>query len=81
MNCAQRTRDLRIEYDSDDDVLKIQGVRYAGELFRTFSLTPPNADEVFRIVNRTADGVVTIETVRSARLRHQFDLARAGRLA
>jgi hypothetical protein len=50
---------LRFEYDPFADVLTIEGVKYAGEVFRGLGLTPPG--KWVRIVDRR-DGVVTLTT-------------------
>ena len=69
---------LRIEYDFIGDVLTIEGVRYSGDLFRSFGLTPTREGFLYTIINRQ-DGVVTIQQVQDVELYRRFDLlARAG---
>ena len=49
---------LQVSYDAAQDVLTVEGHRYAGEFFRNFATLP--LDRPMRIVNRQ-DGVVTVE--------------------
>lgn len=51
---------LNIEYDSDRDLLKIDGMIYAGTLFRALSLAEPGT--WLRIVSR-GNGVLTVRQV------------------
>lgn len=51
------TATLIYEYDEQRDVLTVEGVQYAGELFRSFGMLPPGT--VLRIDKRE-DGVLTV---------------------
>lgn len=64
---------LRVEYDEAQDVLKVEGVRYSGSLFRHFDLAPSAPDILFRIVNRNPDGVVILQTVHDSNLVKHFE--------
>lgn len=53
--------DLLIDYDRESDVVRVNGVPYAGDLFRAFGLSPPGT--WLRIEGRRADGALTVFTV------------------
>jgi hypothetical protein len=50
-------RSLAIAYDATTDVVTIEGIRYAGELFRGIGIGP--TERWFKIVKRE-DGLVTL---------------------
>jgi phage baseplate assembly protein gpV len=49
---------LEISYDQAADVLTVEGVRYAGELFRTLAF--PNTSRLYRFL-RAADDVTVVD--------------------
>lgn len=51
---------MKIAYDSDRDVLEIEGTKYSGELFRALGFAPIGT--VLEIVSRE-NGTVTMRTV------------------
>lgn len=53
---------LKIDYDQRNDTVTIEGVTYAGIVFRELGKFMP-LGQLFRLVNRE-DGVVTIERVK-----------------
>ena len=53
---------LRIEYDESIDLLKVDGIRYAGTLFRGFCNLPIGT--LMRIEKRE-DGVITVRSYAS----------------
>ena len=59
-------RIVRLDYDPWKDILTVEGIRYSGELMRSVALAPPG--EAFQIVQRHADGCLTVENV-TAQLR------------
>lgn len=67
--------DLLIDYDRSTDIVRINGVQYAGELFRALGFGSPGT--WLRIEERRADGVMTVFTV-CALVQRTFD-AIAGR--
>jgi hypothetical protein len=52
---------LSISYDAANDILTVDGFKFAGELMRMFTITP--CGTMFRIIERK-DGTVTISTER-----------------
>lgn len=52
---------LSVSFDPWSDVLTVEGIRYAGELFRALAVLPVGT--TVRIVDRQG-GVLTLETVR-----------------
>ena len=54
------TKGLAYQYDQDTDVLTVEGLKYAGALFREFGVAPIGT--TLRIVERK-DGVVTVQRV------------------
>lgn len=52
---------MKIEYDTQTDVLTIEGVKYAGDVFRNLGIAPLGA--IFRLVNRREDGVITLSVL------------------
>lgn len=52
---------LQIEYDHATDTVRINGVAYAGVLFRAMQISPPGT--WLRIEARRADGVLTVHSV------------------
>lgn len=59
LHVARDRLPLSISYDRTSDVLMIDGVRYAGDLFRTMGIGPTGRPI---IVTRKEDGVVTLFT-------------------
>ena len=53
---------IRFWYDPVEDVLTIEGVKYSGELFRTFGVCHPGT--AFRVEERRQDGVLVLTTLR-----------------
>ena len=49
---------LAIDYDEGRDIVTIEGVRYCGELFRSFGIAPTGT--LLRIMARD-DGVITLQ--------------------
>ncbi len=52
---------LNFDYDSERDVLTIEGVKYAGEYFRFLGHSPAPG-VIFKIVERK-DGVISVAAV------------------
>lgn len=52
---------LSVSYDAANDILTVDGFKFAGELLRTFTVTP--CGTMFRIVERK-DGVITVSLER-----------------
>lgn len=52
---------LKIEHDQEKDTVTIEGMRYAGELFRSFSLGGIALGVTFSILKRQ-DGVLTLQS-------------------
>ena len=53
---------LNFDYDELTDILTIEGVRYSGQIFRSFGVFPRG--ELFMFLDRR-DGVVEVRRVRS----------------
>jgi hypothetical protein len=53
---------LSFEFDPKLDVITIEGIRYAGSLFRGFATA--RIGEAFRVVARSNDGVLVLERIR-----------------
>ena len=51
---------IRIEHFPDDDVVQIEGIKYACVIFRALGLAPVGT--LMRIEKRDDDGVLTIKT-------------------
>lgn len=49
---------MKIEYDTENDVLVIEGVKYAADVFRTLGIAPVGA--LFRLIERREDGVIAL---------------------
>jgi hypothetical protein len=49
---------LAIYYDEPRDIVTIEGIRYSGELFRSFDIAPTGT--LLRIMARD-DGIVTLQ--------------------
>lgn len=56
---ALKTETLNFSYNEDADVITIEEIKYAGDLFRGMALFPVNTK--FRIVERCSSGVLTVE--------------------
>lgn len=54
------TQGLAYQYDEDTDVLTVEGIKYAGSVFRAFGIAPIGT--TFKIVERK-DGIVTVRRV------------------
>jgi len=54
---------LNFNYDPDIDVMTIEGVKYHGDLFRSFSENGLELNQPFKIVQRDKDGTI-LETLR-----------------
>ncbi|MDD5542906.1 MAG: hypothetical protein PHX83_06995 [Acidobacteriia bacterium] len=52
---------MKIEYDSETDMLSIEGIKYSGYVFRGLKTFP--LGEKFEIVNRSDGGVLTIRSL------------------
>lgn len=52
------SEDLKFSYDTDGDVITIEGIHYSGEVFRQLGGLLP-AGEIFKLVKRS-DGILTI---------------------
>jgi hypothetical protein len=61
---------LDIQYDHASDTVRINGVPYAGFLFRAMQLAQPGT--WLRIEHRRADGLLTVHTV-SESVERTFD--------
>jgi hypothetical protein len=57
---------LKIDYDFETDVVTIEGIRYAGGLFRGLGIGGLEPGTALRIVNRD-DGVLTVEQLREVK--------------
>ncbi len=57
-----KTKPLDFKYDSILDVLTVEGMKYSGDFFRAMATYGPSI-KPFRIVERTGDGVVVLESV------------------
>lgn len=55
---------LDFSYDAPNDIMTIEGIRYAGEMFREFGLGP-NPGKWLRIIS-IEDGVLTVEVKKEA---------------
>lgn len=58
---------LKIKYDMDADVVEIEGIKYAGDVFRQLGMLMPEG-QLFRLVQRE-HGTLYIERIDAARLK------------
>jgi hypothetical protein len=49
---------LNVMYDPNTDILTIEGMRYAGDIFRSFSML--SVGRVLKIEDRSGDGTITV---------------------
>ena len=54
------TKPISIERDDASDLVKIEGVCYSQEIFRTLGIAPPNT--LLRIVSRSGDGTLNVRS-------------------
>jgi hypothetical protein len=60
---------LNFEYDYHRDVMTIEGVKYAGALFREFGINGMPQGQAFTIESRGLEGVLTIRKLDRTRIR------------
>jgi hypothetical protein len=67
-SCGAHVNRLKINHDEENDVVTIEGVKYSGDLFRSFAAGGLPVGTTFRIVARVVDEVYgttfTIEEVK-----------------
>ena len=57
------TGGLEFSYDAVRDILTVEGVQYDGNLFRALGTKGLAVGETLKIVNRSADGVISLQHV------------------
>ncbi len=56
---------LSFEYDEEQDILTIEGIRYTGDLFREWSDGGMEVGQLFQITARPGDGTLGIQRIAS----------------
>lgn len=62
---------LNFKYDEDGDVLTIEGVHYAGDLFREFGIKETHPARLMKIVN--INGVLSLKVAHDSALSQRFE--------
>jgi hypothetical protein len=60
--CDKKMPPLAYDYDEERDVITIEGLHYAGDLFREFGRAMP-LETPLKITERTADGVLCLTQI------------------
>jgi len=64
---------LNYTYDAERDVLTVEGIHYAGDMFREFGIRETHPSRLLRIVNRA--GVLELKVAHDPDLAIRFEQA------
>ena len=62
---------LNYNYDAERDVLTVEGIHYAGDMFREFGIRETHPSRLLRIVNRA--GVLELKVAHDPELAIRFE--------